>query len=142
MRALILFSMGMALTLQAWAAVEIPIRTNRSVRQQVDTYAELLEKEVVKVKTVKEKYKTLGRVKDQIKSLRETSAPQDATDEAHMDLLVSVLDSLPAQKVFKRKDCAKYENDLLGQFEPVVEEEAPQNPAVKPAWSVLQSLCK
>lgn len=142
MRSAILFGIGIVLSLSARGAVEVPIRTDRSVRQQVDTYAELLEKEVTKVKKVKDKYNTLVRVKNQIKSLRETSQPQGAQDEAHMDLLVSVLESLPSQKVFNKKDCEKYEAELLGQFEPVEDEDSPQNPAVRPGWSVLQSLCK
>ncbi len=46
-----------------------------------------------------------------------------------MDLMVSVLESLPAQKQFTKRDCLKYENDLLTQYEPMAEE-TPQEPAV------------
>lgn len=127
--------------INAYSAVEIPIRTARSLRQQVDTYGELLQKEVAKVKTLKEKYKTISRVKSQIKELRASNSPQGLQDEAHMDLLVSVLESLPPQKGFKRKDCLKYESELLVEFEPVAEEK-PQNPAVQAGWEVLQSLCR
>lgn len=120
---------------------EIPIFSSRSLRQQVDSYAELLQKESNSAKSNKERFSTLNRVLQGIRSLRDNSAPQGAWDEAHMDLLVSVLESLPTEKKFKKKDCLKYENDLLSQFEPLAEE-APEEPAVKPGWSVLRSLCQ
>ncbi|WII72302.1 hypothetical protein QJS83_00280 [Bdellovibrio sp. 22V] len=116
------------------------IRSPRSVRQQVDSYAELLEKEVAQSKNNRQRYTALNRVLSEIKSLRENSVPQGAKDEAHMDLLVSVLESIPQEKSFKRKDCLRYENDLINQYEPMAEE-APAEPAVKPGWTVLQSLC-
>lgn len=120
---------------------EIPIASSRSLRQQVDSYVELLQKEVNSSKKKKEKFRSLNRVVREIKSLRENSAPQGAFDESHMDLLVSVFEALPEEKKFKKKDCLKYENDLLNQFEPLAEE-APEEPAVKPGWEVLRSLCQ
>ncbi|MEK2646148.1 hypothetical protein [Bdellovibrio sp. BCCA] len=141
MKSVILLFSTWFLVLDAHAAIEVPVRSSRSLRQQVDSYAELLEKEVVKAKNTKEKYSAMNRVLGQIKSLRENSAPQGALDESHMDFVVSVLESLPAQGKFKKKECLKYENDLLSQYEPTAEE-APQEPAVKPAWTVLQSLCR
>lgn len=119
---------------------EIPIQSSRSLRQQVDSYAELLEKEVVKGKNSKEKYRSVKRVLGQIRALRENSSPQGALDESHMDLLVSVLESIPNEGKFKKKECEKYQSDFMDQFEPTAEEE-PQNPAVKPGWTVLQSMC-
>lgn len=141
MKTVILSLSLLFVVLDAHAAVEVPIRSSRSLRQQVDSYAELLEKEVVKAKNTKEKYSAMNRVLVQIKSLRDNSAPQGAIDESHMDLMVSVLESLPQQGKFKKKECLKYENDLISQYEPTAEE-APQEPAVKPAWTVLQSLCQ
>ncbi len=131
------------LVLDAHGAVkhEIPIRSQRSLRQQVDSYAELLQKESLKAKNRKEVYQSLNRVLGQIKSLRDNNAPQGALDESHMDLVVSVLEALPQQSKFKKQDCLKYENDLLSQFEPMAEE-VPQEPAVQPGWTVLQSLCR
>lgn len=120
---------------------EVPIRSPRSLRQQVDSYAELLQKEVIKAKNNRERYGAMNRVLGQIRSLRDNSAPQGALDESHMDLMVSVFESLPGQGKFKKRDCAKYENDLLNQYEPTAEE-SPEEPAVKPAWTVLQSLCQ
>ncbi|MGZ3771119.1 MAG: hypothetical protein ACXVCP_14200 [Bdellovibrio sp.] len=120
---------------------EIPIESSRSLRQQVDSYSELLQKEVSSAKKNKEKFKTLHRVLQEIRSLRDNNASQEALDEAHIDLLVSVLESLPEEKKFKKKDCLKYENDLISQFEPMAEE-APEEPAVKPGWTVLRSLCQ
>ncbi|MGZ3773184.1 MAG: hypothetical protein ACXVCY_06405 [Pseudobdellovibrionaceae bacterium] len=120
---------------------EIPVSSSHSLSQQVDTYIELLEKEVNVSKTNKERFQSLNRVIHEIKSLRDNSIPQGAWDDSHLDLLVTVLESLPSEKKFNKKDCAKYENDLLSQFEPQAEE-APEEPAVKPAWTVLQSLCR
>lgn len=125
----------------AQAGREIPIYSQRSVRQQFDAHMELLEKEVGKVKKNKDVFLSLNRVVSQIKSLRENSPSQGAQDEAHMDLALSVLESLPSERSFKKRDCAKYESDLLNQFEPTAEEE-PLEPAVKPGWQVLRSLCK
>ncbi|AHZ85233.1 hypothetical protein AB1A81_12555 [Bdellovibrio bacteriovorus] len=122
-------------------AGEVAIRSNRSVRQQVESYTEMLEKEVSKAKNNKERYRAMNRIVLQIRSLRDNSVPQGAQDEAHMDLLVSVLESLPAEKKFKKKDCAKYEYELINQYEPTAEE-SPTEPAVLPGWKVLESLCQ
>lgn len=120
---------------------EVPVRSPRSLRQQVDSYTEMLEKEVAKAKTSKEKFRSLARVLAQIRGLRENSSPQGALDETHMDLVLSALESLPRESRFKKKDCPKYESELIDQFEPATED-APQEPAVKPSWAVLQSLCQ
>lgn len=120
---------------------EIAIYSNRSVRQQVDTLAELLEKEVSKAKNNRDRFRATNRVVGQIKSLRDNSVPQGAQDEAHMDLMVSILESLPSEKSFKKKDCPKYESDLLNQYEPTAED-VPQEPVVQPAWKILNSLCQ
>lgn len=134
------------LVLDAQASVrrktpEIPVQSSRSLRQQIESHTEMLEKEVAKAKNIKERYRSLNRVLNQIKALRENAAPQDSADEAHLDLLVSALESLPGEGKFKKKDCPRYETDFLNQFEPTAEE-APQEPAVKPSWVVLESLCK
>ncbi|MDG0815874.1 hypothetical protein [Bdellovibrio svalbardensis] len=120
---------------------EIPVVSGRSVRLQVESLAELMEKEIVLAKTTKEKFQLLGRAEDQIISLRENNSPQNAHDEAYMDLLMAVFGVIPEQKEFKKKDCAKYEADLLNEFEPAAED-APTEPAVKPGWAALQALCK
>lgn len=120
---------------------EIPISSSRSLRQQVDSYVELLEKEINEAKSNKDRFHSLNHILQEIRSLRDNGAPQGAVDEAYMDLLVSVLESLPTEKKFKKTECSKYENDLISQFEPQAEE-APEEPAVKPGWSVLHSLCQ
>lgn len=119
----------------------IPIESTRSLRQQVDSYADLLQKDVAKEKNAKKKIRATKRVLGQIKALRENSAPQGPLDEAHMDLLVSVLESLPNESQFRKKNCQKYEMEFINQYEPTAEE-APQEPAVRPGWTVLQSLCQ
>lgn len=120
---------------------EVPVRSTRSLRQQVDSYIEMLEKDVATARNSKEKYRSLRRVVGQIKILRENSSPQGALDESHMDLLISALESLPSESKFKKRECSRYESELIDQFEPAADE-APQEPAVKPSWVVLQSLCR
>jgi hypothetical protein len=80
-------------------------------------------------------------VEDQINGLRDNNNAQSSQDESYMDLMTSVLESLPTQKEFKKKNCGKYEADLLNQFDPTAEEE-PSEVAVKPGWNALQSLCQ
>lgn len=147
MKASILTLLLWLLVLDALGAVrsrrhhEIPIRSSRSLRTQVDSYAELLQKEVIKAKNPRDKFRAVNRVLGQIQALRDNGAPQGALDEAHMDLLVSVLESLPRESQFRKRDCSKYENDLLTQYEPMADE-SPSEPAVTPGWNVLQSLCR
>lgn len=116
------------------------VRSQRSLRQQVDSYVKLLEQEVQTAQSASDRFKFINQVLTQIKSLRDNGAPQAALDDAHMDLVVTVLESLPKERDFKKNRCLTYENDLLNQFEPTAEE-TPQEPAVKPGWNVLQSLC-
>lgn len=120
---------------------EIPVQSSRSLRQVIDSYAEMLEKEVLKAKNNKERFRSHRRVLGQIRILRENSVTQSAQDEAHMDLLVSSLDAIPDEKKFKKRDCARYESDFLEQFEPTADE-VPEEPAIKSGWEVLRSLCK
>lgn len=134
------------LVVEASAAVrqrtpEVPVRSTRSFRQQVDSYAEMLGKEIATAKTTKEKYRSLRLVLGRIQELRDNNTGLTAQDEAHTDLLISVLEAIPSEGKFKKKDCSSYEVDFLNQFEPAAEE-GPQEPAVKAGWGLLQSLCK
>ena len=119
---------------------EVAVRSARPLRQQVESYVELLQKESIKAKTTKDKYRALEHSLAQIRMLRENSEPQNAKDEAQMDLLVSVLESLPKQREFKKKECPQYENELISTYEPTTEE-APKEPAVKPGWDFLRAVC-
>ena len=119
---------------------EVPVRSTRTLRQQVDSYAELLQKEIGISKNAKEKFRALKHSLSQIRMIRENTAPQGAVDESHMDLMVSILESLPKEREFKRKECAVYENDLINQYDPTAEE-APTEPAVIPAYEFLKSVC-
>lgn len=126
---------------QSFAKKEIPVTSGRAIRLQVESLAELMQKEIVIAKNVKEKFRLLGRAEDQIISLRENHPSQNAQDESYMDLVMAVFGNIPEEKEFKKKDCAKYEADLLNQFEPTAEE-MPTEPAVLPGWTALQALCK
>lgn len=118
----------------------IPIRSDRTLLQEVETHSELLQKKIAMSKNKKEKFSVLSSVLGQIQMLRENSPPQNASDEARINLMVSVLESLPRKSEFKKQDCAKYEEALINQFEPGADEE-PQEPAVQPGWRVLKALC-
>ena len=119
---------------------EVAVRSSRTLRQQVDSYAELLQKELATAKNNKDKFRALDHSLAQIRVLRENTAPQGAVDESHMDLMVSILESLPKERQFKKKECGVYENDLVTNYEPTLEDE-PKEPAVKPAWDFLKSVC-
>lgn len=120
---------------------EIPVNSGRTLRAQVDTYAELLQKEIVMAKNNKERFRAIRRVTDEIKVVRENNMPQSAQDEAYMDLMMAVFDTVPTEKNFKKSDCSRYENEIISQFEPTADME-PMEPAVKPAWTALTVLCR
>ncbi|XGC79888.1 hypothetical protein ACES2L_11160 [Bdellovibrio bacteriovorus] len=140
--------LGIAISLflsTAFAAIPpyqsgMDVRSQRSLRQQVDSYVKLLEQEVQTAQSQSDRFKFINQVLTQIKTLRDNGAPQSALDDTHMDLVVTVLESIPKERDFKRNRCLTYENDLLNQFEPTAEDN-PTEPAVKPGWNVLQSLC-
>ena len=120
---------------------EIPVHSGRSIRAQIDTYTELLQKELDMAKNNKERFRAIRRVTDEIKVVRENNKPQSASDEAYMDLMLTVFESVPSEKNFKKGDCSRYEYDILSQYEPTAEME-PVEPAVKPAWGALAVLCR
>ncbi|MFM6928008.1 MAG: hypothetical protein ACKOX6_06055 [Bdellovibrio sp.] len=121
--------------------IEFPASHGVSLRVQVDSYVAALNKELGSNENNHEKFKVLSRVVDEITMLRDNGLPQSARDDAYMDLMVAVYESIPAEKDFKKRDCLRYENDLLNQFEPNADD-APTEPAVKPGWQALQSLCR
>ncbi|WP_413580807.1 hypothetical protein [Bdellovibrio sp. HCB288] len=123
------------------ATREVPVYSGRSLRAQVDTYAELLQKEMQVAKNNKERFRAIRRVTDEIKVVRENNMPQSQADEAYMDLMMAVFESVPSEKNFKKGDCSRYENDMLNQYEPTADIE-PVEPAVKPAWVALTTLCR
>ncbi|WP_413577863.1 hypothetical protein ACLVWU_05190 [Bdellovibrio sp. HCB290] len=120
---------------------EIPVNSGRSLRAQVDTYLELLQKELNMSKSNKDRFRAIRRVTDEIKVVRENNMPQSAQDEAYMDLLLTVFESVPSETNFKKGDCSRYENEILNQYEPTADIE-PIEPAVKPAWNALTVLCR
>ncbi|WP_246845863.1 hypothetical protein [Bdellovibrio sp. ZAP7] len=120
---------------------EIPVTSGRTLRAQVDSYVELLQKEMGLAKNNKERFRAIRRVTDEIKVVRENNMPQTAADEAYMDLMLAVFDSVPTEKNFKKSDCTRYESDILNQYEPTADIE-PMEPAVKPAWFALSVLCR
>lgn len=131
----------MAFQAQAAKHKEIPIQSGRSIREQVGSLAEMLEKEMPQAKNKKEQFKTLSRITNEIRILKENNPGQEAKDESYMDLLLSVLESLPKERAFKVNDCEKYQNDFINEYEPSAEEN-PTEPAVLPGWKALQALCQ
>lgn len=137
--------LSMIISMSSFAAVPLRIEFSppggKPLRTQVDNYIVALNRELASGRNNHEKFKTLSRAVDEITMLRDNSMPQTAQDDAYMDLMVAVIESLPAEKDFKRPNCLRYENDLLNQFEPNADD-TPTEPAVKPGWQALQSLCR
>lgn len=137
--------LGLMLSAQAFAAiplnVEFPAHNGKSLRSQVNSYVETLNKDLAQEHNTHERFKLLARAVDDITMLRDNSMPQSASDDAYMDLMVAVYESIPSEKDFKKRDCLRYENDMLSQFEPNADEN-PAEPAVKPGWQALQTICR
>lgn len=129
------------LALSSLLIAAIPPNQVQNVRLEVERYALGLQVDVMNAKQNSERFRTLNRALDEIKMLRDNTFTATQADEGYMDLMVNALESIPPESQFKRKDCAKYENDFLNQFEPLADE-APIEPAVKPGWVVLQALCR
>lgn len=139
---LILSPMAQAIVpAQTLGADEFFMQSQRNVREQVDTLIRRMESDVERAPSNRERFRVMNQTLVKVRALRDNSLPQGARDEAHMDLMVAVLESLPKQSAFQKKNCLRYENDLINQFEPAAEE-APQEPAVVPGWRVLESLCR
>jgi len=112
-----------------------------TVRSVVESYINGLQVEVINAKNNTERFQAINRTLEEIRALRDTAPPQNQREEGQMNLMVSVLESLPDQEEFRKKDCPAYQNDFLNQYDPLAEE-APEEPAVKPGWTILQSLCR
>lgn len=119
----------------------VDIDSGRSVKERVETRAELLKKELTVSHSDKEKFRAVEKTLSEIQGLRANNLFQDARSEAYMDLMVTVLESVPDEHSFRKKDCLKYENDFLNEFEPMALD-APEEPALQPGWQALQSLCR
>ena len=129
------------LALSALLIAAIPPQQAQNVRLEVERYALALQVDVIDAKQNSERFRSLNRALDEIKTLRDNSFTTTQADEGYLDLMVNALESIPSENQFKRKDCAKYENDFLNQFVPLADE-APMEPAVKPGGMVVQSLCR
>jgi hypothetical protein len=112
-----------------------------TVRSVVEGYINGLQIEVINAKNNTERFQAVNRTLDEIRSLRDTAPPQNQREEGQMNLMVSVLESLPEQHEFKKKNCASYQNDFLNQYDPLAED-VPEDPAIRPGWTILQALCK
>ncbi|MNJ96652.1 hypothetical protein D3C87_143810 [compost metagenome] len=124
------------------AQAAIPSASKDSAwKYQVNVYAENLKQDLEKSKTLGEKYRSLQKTLDELTALRENNVIHDAHDNAYMDLMAAVLESLPKENSFNKKNCDRYQYNFLNEFEPTADE-GPSEPAVKPGWDVLQSLCK
>lgn len=112
-----------------------------TVRSVVEGYINGLQVEVLGAKNNNERFQAINRTLEEIRALRDTAPPQNQREEGQMNLMVSVLESLPDQKDFDRKECASYQNDFLNQFEPLAEE-IPEDPTIRPGWTILQAICR
>ena len=96
------------------SAAEVPVRSARTLRDQFDSYTELLKKEILfnKEKDKKKRFSLLNQAMEQMKLLREEAGTSDRPDAAHMDQVIASLNALPSKKKFKRKNCDEYQANL------------------------------
>lgn len=126
----------------SWGLIAaIPQPKPFTVRSVVDGYINGLQVEVLGAKNNNERFQAINRTLEEIRALRDTAPPQNQREEGQMNLMVSVLESLPEQKDFDKRECASYQNDFLNQFEPLAEE-IPEDPAIRPGWTILQAMCR
>lgn len=112
-----------------------------TVRSVVEGYINGLQVEVMSARNNAERFQAINRTLEEIRALRDTAPPQNQREEGQMNLMVSVLESLPDQKDFDRKECPSYQNDFLNQFEPLADD-IPEDPAIRPGWTILQAMCR
>ena len=113
-----LFSVIFALSFIALnAGAEVPVRSERSLRVQFDSYMELLKKEIQfnKEKDRKKRFSLLDQALNQMKILRQEVGISESPDAAHMDQVIASLNSLPSKKQFKRKNCDSYQANLAAE---------------------------
>jgi hypothetical protein len=105
------------------SAAQIPVRSDRSLRQQFDSYVELLSKELtmVKEKDKKKRFVFLSQTVNQMKSIRGEMESTDSDDAKHMDMMISSLEALPSKKEFKRKNCSQYQAGITDSETPAAE---------------------
>lgn len=112
-----------------------------TVRSAIESYVNGLQVDVINAKNNSERFQAINRTLEDIRALRDTAPPQNQREEGQMNLMVAVLESLPDQEDFKKVDCPIYQNDFINQYDPLAED-TPEEPAVKPGWTILESLCK
>lgn len=113
----------------SWSVV--PVQSERSLRQQFDSYVELLQKEVLfsKSKEKRQKFSLLSHALGQMKALRLEMQALTLEESRNMDTLIAGLEALPSLKGFKKKKCPEYFARL------------PQEVAAQPARDFLGTLC-
>lgn len=127
-------------TATCFAAREIPIFSKRTLKQRVDLYVELLNKETDKAKDRKEMFEAVKNAKAQVRNLTDESLNTSEQDHLFTEVLMTGLQSLPNNKQFKVSNCESYRQDLQKLTErweksPLVDE------GLKPAQDFLQSVC-
>jgi hypothetical protein len=124
----------------SWARPEIPIPSQRTLRQQLALYIELLDKETDKASKPQDKFESLKRARVLMREIAATAAESSHQDHLFAEVLLAGLQTLPNNKQFKKSRCDSYHEDLQKvssrwESSPVVEE------ALKPTQEFLQSVC-
>ncbi|AHI06473.1 hypothetical protein BDW_09865 [Bdellovibrio bacteriovorus W] len=88
-----------------------------------------------------EKFQEIQKTLLEIQSYQEAQPAVSKAEQGRVQLLVAVLEALPKARGFNVKDCEKYRNEYLEEFEPMAEE-APEDPSVLYGWDVLEKLCR
>jgi hypothetical protein len=120
---------------------DISVRSSRSLQQQIDSYSEMLIKEVQVAKNTKEKLRSVKRVITRLRALEPEEGDKFFLEKNYLESLISSLEHLPTEYDFRKKDCSIFEAKFLSQFEAALIDEV-QNAALKTSWSVLNSICK
>lgn len=112
-----------------------------SARLQANNQIDFWQKQISHDKTIEGKYRDFGQMLKDLHGLGDANMSKSQSDENYISVVVSVLESLPDQSSFRKDNCDRYENDFLNHFQPVADDDA-MEPAVRPGWNLLESLCR
>lgn len=125
-----------------WAGKkEIPVSSGRSMRQQIETQAEFIEKEFVVAKNNKERLKIVKKISSKFASFKKNSSELSDEDQQFLAKVLKGFAFLPQDKKFKQTECAHLQKEFLSQF-PVGADGKPQEFTAHYSWNALQSFCQ
>ena len=121
-------------------SAEVRIPSKRTLRQQVNLYVELLDKEVLKAKLQKDKVDAVKRVSSLIQDLSAQSEGASLQDRRYSEYLLEGLKTIPTGKRFKNKNCDSYHNNVEELAQTWSDADAAKE-ALAPTQRILQAVC-